>query len=604
MLLVQAGATREPEAYVAPAPPPAQKDEAAAEAPPPEWRKYARDATRLSVLGGCLLAAGLSPDPKLAAMLTTFSLAGLAGFQAVLGVPPALHSPLMSVTNAISGMTAVGGIMLLPALAARPRGASQLLGAFALLVSSVNIAGGFLVTRKMLGLFRRPDDPKAPLPPPAPLACALAPPRDPAPGARRSTFRCTARRPASSSPGSPPSAPPAAPAASASPASRRACSASRRSPGWASRRRRGVARRAPDTPNDASMTRPRRVPQARLGNTLGVAGVAFGVASTVCSQWLAGATAAGLAGVGGIAAAGAGSGLAIASRVGPTELPQTVAGFHSLVGAAAVATAVGEFLHLAPLGLLTPVSIGAIVAATYLGAITTTGARFAGEAGPAPPRRPALPGLPPRPPSPPPGSLVAFGKLNGALGSAPVSLPRRNLVNALLSAVSLWAAARMMRSPTLAVGRAALAACTAASLFVGAHATLAIGGADVPVVITCLNSASGWALCAEGFMLSSTLLTTVGALIGFSGALLTQDMCVAMNRDIGSVLFKPLKTNEGGSCEARRCEPRTGDRHLPRNTYHTTPHGTSTTPSHTTQHAPRHVHDTSTTRLRGARPDR
>jgi len=160
MLLVQAGATREPEAYVAPAPPPAQKDEAAAEAPPPEWRKYARDATRLSVLGGCLLAAGLSPDPKLAAMLTTFSLAGLAGFQAVLGVPPALHSPLMSVTNAISGMTAVGGIMLLPALAARPRGASQLLGAFALLVSSVNIAGGFLVTRKMLGLFRRPDDPK------------------------------------------------------------------------------------------------------------------------------------------------------------------------------------------------------------------------------------------------------------------------------------------------------------------------------------------------------------------------------------------------------------------------------------------------------------
>jgi len=231
--------------------------------------------------------------------------------------------------------------------------------------------------------------------------------------------------------------------------------------------------------------------------------------------------------VGGIAAAGAGSGLAIASRVGPTELPQTVAGFHSLVGAAAVATAVGEFLHLAPLGLLTPVSIGAIVAATYLGAITTT------------------------------GSLVAFGKLNGALGSAPVSLPRRNLVNALLSAVSLWAAARMMRSPTLAVGRAALAACTAASLFVGAHATLAIGGADVPVVITCLNSASGWALCAEGFMLSSTLLTTVGALIGFSGALLTQDMCVAMNRDIGSVLFKPLKTNEGGSCEVKSYAPHT-----------------------------------------------
>ena len=70
---------------------------------------------------------------------------------------PALHSPLMSVTNAISGMTAVGGILLMPAIAARPRGASQLLGAFALLLSSINIGGGFLVTRKMLGLFRRPN---------------------------------------------------------------------------------------------------------------------------------------------------------------------------------------------------------------------------------------------------------------------------------------------------------------------------------------------------------------------------------------------------------------------------------------------------------------
>ena len=77
--------------------------------------------------------------------------------QAVKGVRPALHSPLMSVTNAISGMTAVGGILLMPAIAARPRGASQLLGAFALLLSSVNIGGGFLVTRKMLGLFRRPN---------------------------------------------------------------------------------------------------------------------------------------------------------------------------------------------------------------------------------------------------------------------------------------------------------------------------------------------------------------------------------------------------------------------------------------------------------------
>ena len=108
-----------------------------------------------------------------------------------------------------------------------------------------------------------------------------------------------------------------------------------------------------------------------------------------------------------------------------------------------------------------------------------------------------------------------------------MALPKRNWVNAAASAVSLWTVARLVSSPTVAAGQLALGMCTAASLFVGAHATLAIGGADVPVVITCLNSASGWALCAEGFMLSSTLLTTVGALIGFSGALLTQDMCAA-----------------------------------------------------------------------------
>ena len=157
MLVVDKGALTYPAPpYEAPPPPP-PKAAAAVVVPPPAWRKYAKDAVAFALLSSLLLLAGLSSDPKLSAMLTTFSLAGLAGFQAVKGVRPALHSPLMSVTNAISGMTAVGGILLLPATAARPRGASQLLGAFALLLSSVNIAGGFLVTRKMLGLFRRPD---------------------------------------------------------------------------------------------------------------------------------------------------------------------------------------------------------------------------------------------------------------------------------------------------------------------------------------------------------------------------------------------------------------------------------------------------------------
>jgi NAD/NADP transhydrogenase beta subunit len=337
---------------------------------------------------------------------------------------------------------------------------------------------------------------------------------------------------------------------------------------------------------------------ARMGNTLGVAGVSLGLAATVAKQVTAGATAAGLASVAAITAVGSAIGLGIAGKVGPQELPQTVAAFHSLVGAAAVATAVGEYLHLAPLGLLSPVSIGAIVAATYLGGITTT------------------------------GSLVAFAKLNGLIGSSPIALPKRNWVNAAASAVSLWTISRLVASPTVAAGRLALALCTATSLFVGAHATLAIGGADVPVVITCLNSASGWALCAEGFMLSSTLLTTVGALIGsihhaytmhahactvhapcmhractvhapcmhraggrahrllgraahpgyvrrhepwhrhhlqlqapwhtVAGSMAYGCRCVAMNRDIASVLFKPLKAPSAAATgDARVFAPHT-----------------------------------------------
>ena len=97
-------------------------------------------------------------------MLTVFSLAGLAGYQAVLGVPPALHSPLMSATNAISGMTAVGAMFLLPATSLMPTGAAQLLGAVALVLSAVNIAGGFVVTKKMLGTTHASSPHAVPLP--------------------------------------------------------------------------------------------------------------------------------------------------------------------------------------------------------------------------------------------------------------------------------------------------------------------------------------------------------------------------------------------------------------------------------------------------------
>ena len=143
-------------------PPPAPVKEAKVEeAKAPAYVRYLTDSIKLAILSFVLVVLGRGADKQLAAMLTVFSLAGLAGYQAVLGVPPALHSPLMSATNAISGMTAVGGMLLLPAVVARPTGAAQLFGAAALVLSAINIAGGFVVTKKMLNLFRRPtDDPE------------------------------------------------------------------------------------------------------------------------------------------------------------------------------------------------------------------------------------------------------------------------------------------------------------------------------------------------------------------------------------------------------------------------------------------------------------
>jgi NAD(P) transhydrogenase len=255
---------------------------------------------------------------------------------------------------------------------------------------------------------------------------------------------------------------------------------------------------------------------ARLGNAIGVAGVLFGLCATLGLQLTAGATAAGVKQLAGLIGVGSAIGLAIASRVGPTELPQTVAGFHSLVGGAAVATALGEFLHRSAAAHMDPISAAAIYVATFLGGITVT------------------------------GSIVAFGKLNGSISGVPKALPLRDVWNFGLLALNLAACGALVLNPASALGLKLLLFATLSSGFLGAHLASGIGGADMPVVITCLNSASGWALCAEGFMLSSTLLIMVGALIGSSGAVLTGDMCKAMNRNILDVVLAPTPTGGGG----------------------------------------------------------
>jgi NAD(P) transhydrogenase len=124
------------------------------------------------------------------------------------------------------------------------------------------------------------------------------------------------------------------------------------------------------------------------------------------------------------------------------------------------------------------------------------------------------------------GSAVAFGKLHGMLKSDPLSLPFKNQINLTLLAANLACGAAFLTSDGQSdMGVAALVAVAALAGIKGAHMTASIGGADMPVVITLLNSYSGYALCAEGFMLNNDLLTAVGALIGSSGAILSYIMC-------------------------------------------------------------------------------
>jgi H+-translocating NAD(P) transhydrogenase len=253
---------------------------------------------------------------------------------------------------------------------------------------------------------------------------------------------------------------------------------------------------------------------ARTGNVLGMAGVTIGLVATASEMAVAGAGPIAFLQAGALGGTGVAIGSVLASGVGPTELPQTVAAFHSLVGLAAMAGAAGEFfVHSGSLevGTLTTMYL-----ATFIGGVT-----FA-------------------------GSLVAFGKLSEMMDSAPLQLKGRDQINLAMLGVCVLGMGAFL-SPDLvanaasmdpeAVRLASLGMVAAVSSVLGYHLTASIGGADMPVVITVLNSYSGWALVAEGFLLNNPLLAQVGALIGFSGAILTWIMCEAMGRNIVSVIL-------------------------------------------------------------------
>jgi NAD(P) transhydrogenase len=428
---------------------------------------YIQGAKNAALLSTSILAVGaVAPNAAFSSMFTTFALSNVIGVQVVLGVSHALHSPLMAVTNAISGTTALGGMHLLANSTSLP---VTLLGATATTLSSVNIVGGFMITTKMLDMFKRPDDPPEyfhyyGIPGAATLGLYGI-------GSLSGKFPELD--------------------ASAATLSGLLCIG-------------GIAGLASQT-------------TARLGAVSGQAGVTLAVASTfghLHPSLSSAASIAGLMGVGGL------TGHAIANRVDPTSLPQTVAAFHSLVGLAASSAAIGDYLNIDDVTKLDGVHLSSLYLATVIGSVTFT------------------------------GSLVAFGKLGGHLNSSPLQLGYRDQINMGLGAATLGTGAVIMGAPELGVGMTALTSALTTSGILGWHMTASIGGADMPVVITMLNSYSGWALCAEGFMLDMPILTTVGALIGCSGAALTKIMCDAMNRDIVSVILGGFGTKATGTGEA------------------------------------------------------
>jgi len=428
-----------------------------------------RRAMGTTALLGTILGAGvISPDPVFTQTLTTFALAGIVGYHVVWGVSPALHSPLMSVTNAVSGTTAVGGLMLMGG-GLVPHTTAQLLGAAALGLSCVNIGGGFLVTHRMLNMFRRPEDP-------ADHTYLY--------GIPAATFLS----------------------------------------GYAYTRSSGLTEviqmgyLASSLCCIGGIAGLSKQSTARIGNSLGMVGVGTGVLATIGAMpWAAGVPMQ----IAALGALGGGTGMYFAKKVEVTQLPEMVAAFHSLVGLAAAATSIGSHLnevaHFAAGDAMAGIHMGGIFAGTFIGTVTFT------------------------------GSVAAFLKLTNRISSQPLALPAKNAANMGMLAGSLGCGYLYMANPgSEAVMMTSLLGTVALSGALGAHTTTAIGGADMPVVITVLNSYSGWALCAEGFILGNDLLTIVGSLVGSSGAILSYIMCKAMNRDLVNVLFGGWNQVGGG----------------------------------------------------------
>ncbi|MCP5285138.1 MAG: Re/Si-specific NAD(P)(+) transhydrogenase subunit beta [Burkholderiaceae bacterium] len=264
---------------------------------------------------------------------------------------------------------------------------------------------------------------------------------------------------------------------------------------------------------------------ARRGNLFGIVGMTIAVLATVLGPRV---TPAGYAWIVGALLVGAVVGLTAAKKVQMTQMPELVALMHSLVGLAACLVGFASYVDTStvfPTAAEKTIHEVEVYIGILIGAVTFS------------------------------GSIVAFGKLSGRIGGKPLLLPARHWLNLVALLVVIWFGRVFLNAGDHGAGMTALLVMTVIALLFGIHMVMAIGGADMPVVVSMLNSYSGWAAAATGFMLSNDLLIVVGALVGSSGAILSYIMCRAMNRNFISVIAggfgggAPAPKGAGGAAE-------------------------------------------------------
>jgi NAD(P) transhydrogenase subunit beta len=263
---------------------------------------------------------------------------------------------------------------------------------------------------------------------------------------------------------------------------------------------------------------------SRRGNTYGISGMTIAVLATVFGPRV---TAAGIPWIVGALVVGGSIGLYAARKVLMTQMPELVAAMHSLVGLAACLVGFASYVDTSIVfeGAEKTIHEVEIYLGILIGAVTFS------------------------------GSVIAFGKLSGKIGGKPLLLPARHWLNLAGLLAVIWFGVQFVQAHDVGAGMLPLILMTLIALLFGVHMVMAIGGADMPVVVSMLNSYSGWAAAATGFMLSNDLLIVTGALVGSSGAILSYIMCRAMNRNFISVIAGGFGTGGGAAPAAAGAGP-------------------------------------------------